>query len=108
MGKLGIRDITLHEEVISKVMGLEVKSDNAEEANRVARVASWFKWENSKLWLKGDLDREVPPICSRAHIIATAAQQLAYPGGGRLYQLLKPRFYWEGMKLDCIRVCQSL
>ena len=46
MGKLGVRDITLHEEVISKVMGLEVKSDNAEEANRVARVASWFKWEN--------------------------------------------------------------
>ena len=46
MGKLGIRDITLHEEVISKIMGLDVKSDSAEEANRVARVANWFKWEN--------------------------------------------------------------
>jgi hypothetical protein len=46
LGKLGIRDITLHEEVIDKVMGLEVKSDSAEEANRIARVANWFKWEN--------------------------------------------------------------
>jgi hypothetical protein len=46
MGKLGIRDITLHEEVISRVMGLDIESGSAEEANRVVRVANWFKWEN--------------------------------------------------------------
>jgi hypothetical protein len=85
MGKMGVRDITLHDEVVSKIMGLPVNTENAEESNRVARIASWFKWEEQKLWLKGDLDREVPPICSRANLIATAAQQLAYPGGGRLY-----------------------
>jgi hypothetical protein len=46
MGKMGIRDITLHEKVMCKVMGLEANCDSAEEANRVARVANWFKWEN--------------------------------------------------------------
>jgi hypothetical protein len=55
-------------------MGQEAECGSAEEANRIARVANWFKWEDQKLWLKGDLDREVPPICSRANIIATAAQ----------------------------------
>lgn len=24
-----------------------------------------------------------------------------------MYQLLKPRCYWEGLKLDCIKVCRS-
>jgi hypothetical protein len=46
LGKLGIRDITLHEDVINKVMGVEVPNDSAEETNRIARVANWFKWEN--------------------------------------------------------------
>jgi hypothetical protein len=46
MGKMGVRDITLHEEVVCKIMGLEVNCDSAEETNRSARVASWFKWEN--------------------------------------------------------------
>jgi hypothetical protein len=60
------------------------------------------------LWLKGDLDREVPPIGARAGLIAAAAKQLAYPGGERLYQLLKSCLYWEGLKLDCVKVCSSL
>jgi hypothetical protein len=46
LGKLGIRDITLHEDVINKVMGVEEQNDSAEETNRIARVANWFKWEN--------------------------------------------------------------
>ena len=58
------------------------------------------------MWLKGDL--EVPRIGSRAGLIAAAAKQLAYPGGEQLYQLLKPRFCWEGLKLDCVKVCSSL
>jgi hypothetical protein len=80
-----VRDITLHEEVMDVVMGLGTSAGTAESANRVKRVARWFKWEEEKLWLIGDLDREVPPIGARARLIAAAAKQLAYPGGDRLY-----------------------
>ncbi len=40
--------------------------------------------------------------------MSRAAGELGYPGGERLYQLLKTRFYWQGMRLDCITICQSL
>jgi hypothetical protein len=69
-----VRDITLHEEVMDVVMGLGPPAGTAESANRVKRVAKWFKWEEEKLWLTGDLDREVPPIGARANLIAAAAR----------------------------------
>ena len=75
----------MHDEVLDAVMGLGTPDSTAEAYNRVRRVAHWFKWEEQKLWLKGDLDREVPPIGARAGLIAAAAKQLAYPGGERLY-----------------------
>lgn len=101
----GIKDITIHDEVIDLVMGLSVEATCAEDKNRLARIASWFYWEEQRLWLKGDLPREVPPIAARGDIIVSAAKQLAYPGGDRLYHVLKPRFYWSGMRLDSVRVC---
>lgn len=73
-GKEGVRDITLHEKVIDRVMGDSAGGDSAEDSNRIARIASWFKWESQKLWLKADTDREVPPICARSNLIATAAK----------------------------------
>jgi hypothetical protein len=45
------------------------------------------------------------PICNRARLVAEAAEQLAYPGGDRLYLLLKVRYFWSYMRKDCVLVC---
>lgn len=57
--------------------------------------------------LAGDHDRRLVPICERAALVSEASRDLGYPGGDRLYQLLKTRYYWKGMRLDCLAVCQS-
>lgn len=40
-----MRDITLHDEVMDVVMGLGTRDGTAESANRVKRLAHWFKWD---------------------------------------------------------------
>ena len=51
------------------------------------------------------MDREVVPICHRARLVSEAVKQLAYPGGDRLYLLLKVRYFWGYMRKDCLLVC---
>ena len=70
-------------------------------------MAAWFNWDGENLYLKGAIDRKVVPICARLSMVSDAAKQLGYPGGDRLYQLLRTRFYWKHMRLDCIRIASS-
>ena len=35
----------MHEEVMDVVLGIGTKDGTVESANRVKRLASWFKWE---------------------------------------------------------------
>ncbi len=63
---------------------------NPDERRRCEKVARWFRWDGASLWLLGaEVDRRVVPICARAAIVARAAQELGFPGGDRLYLLLK-------------------
>ena len=71
------------------------------------KVAKWFRWDGSHLWLLGEIERRVVPICQRASLVATAAKDLAFPGGERLFQLLRIRHYWRCMRIDCLAICQS-
>ena len=79
-----------------------------EEEERCKRVSKWFEWDHPRLYLQGNPRREVPPICTRAHLVAKCAVALAYPGGDRLYQALKQRYYWAHMHRDCNRICSTL
>lgn len=50
-------------------------------------------------------ERQVPPLHLREPLIVDAYRSLGCPGGQRLYELLRQRYYWSGMTRDCIRVC---
>ena len=41
----------------------------------------------------------------RKALVKEAAAQLGFPGGKRLYPLLKVRYYWAGMLRDCVQWC---
>jgi hypothetical protein len=107
--KAGVDDVTLDQGVCATVVqGVPPTHANPEEQLRCKKVAAWFKWDGQALWLKdATLERRVVPICARAAIVARAARELGYPGGDRLYQLLKLRMYWRGMRLDCLTICRS-
>lgn len=51
--------------------------------------------------------RRVPALCERRDLIGEAAHNLAYPGGDRMYQVLKERYYWSHLREDCITVCRE-
>jgi hypothetical protein len=46
----------------------------ATESARCMRVARWFAWEEGRLFLQGDVYRDVVPICQRAKLVAAAAE----------------------------------
>lgn len=51
--------------------------------------------------------REVPPLWERLDLIRRTYYSLGCPGGERLYQLLRERYYWHGMKRDCLHMCHT-
>ncbi len=61
-----------------------------------------------KLYLEGKCRRCVPPIGERKRIVLDVAQQLGYPSGHRLMQVLASRYYWKGMAIDCQRWCAQV
>ncbi len=87
----GAEDITLDLRVMHTVVhGQPPAHANPDERRRCEKVARWFRWDGASLWLLGaEVDRRVVPICARAAIVARAAQELGFPGGDRLYLLLK-------------------
>ncbi len=78
------------------------------EEKRIAKVAQWFTWEMGKLYLEGKCRRRVPPIGERKRIVLGVAQQLGYPSGHRLMQVLASRYYWKGMAIDCQLWCSQV
>lgn len=77
-----------------------------EVKERCQAAARWLKWERGRLWVNDIVgEREVPPLYERAGIIESAYLSLGCPGGERLYSLLRTRFYWKGMKRDCVVLC---
>ena len=71
---------------------------------RVRRLALWIK-----VGAMGDLfalnrdgrQREIPLVGERVKLMTSAHRDLCYPSGIRLYQHLKMRYYWPGMKREC-------
>ena len=72
------------------------------------KLSAWYFWRDGALWLSGELERRVPPLGERRGIIEHAAKTLGYPGGARLFEALRARYHWSGMKADCVEVAQAL
>ena len=91
--RAGNQDVTLDKAVIQEVL----HPGGAPPGSREARMASFIRWDGEKLWIGPGEGRQVPPIAQRKGMVLEAARQLGYPGGQRLYQLLKERYYWPHM-----------
>ncbi len=72
---------------------------------RVCKQASWLRWERGKLYITSGDVREIVPPRSRRELVETVSASLGYPGGERLHALLKLRYHWPGMRMDCVRWC---
>ena len=66
---------------------------------RCDAAARFLRWDGEKLWIQGEpgTEREIVPPGDRKELVKTTAQQLGYPGGRRLYALLRERYYWAAM-----------
>ena len=47
-------------------------------------------------------------MLKREEIVKVTASQLGFPGGRQVYALLKTRYHWYRMLLDCLHICVSL
>lgn len=82
----------------------------ASELQRAQReeAARWLVWDGRHVRHfspQAELWRIIPPPVDRPQIISNAQASLGFPGGSRLYKLLRNTFYWQGMHTDCIKVC---
>jgi hypothetical protein len=45
---------------------------------------------------------------NRMNILSKTATALAFPSGKKLHDLVKQRYYWDGLQADCLAVCTSI
>ena len=77
-------------------------------ARRLVAAGEHLFWDGARLWYTvGDWEREVPPRWRRRQLVDEAQASLGYPGGRRLYALLKTRWYWPRMVSDCVELCSA-
>lgn len=83
---------------------------NPSQRARIERAAYWLWWDGARLRQKVGQGRWliVPPICDRKRIVAHTAQSLGFPGGKRLFRLLRQTLTWHGMLTECVRVCAEV
>ena len=78
-------------------------------ALRLVAAGGHLWWDGARLWFEaGDFEREVPPCWRRQRLIEDTQASLDWPGGRRLHQLLKTRWHWPRMLLECIAVYAAM
>lgn len=104
----GTRDITLDRELVWHLNGFALPEPALARCRRVAKYVSLG--DDGRLRVRGRhyTELEVPPLYARLEVVRHAAGTLAFPDGDRLYQLLRQRFFWAGLRRDCLLVTQSL
>jgi hypothetical protein len=72
---------------------------------RITKQSRWLRWERGKLYITtGDI-REIVPPRLRRKLVEKVSASLGYLGGERLHALLKHRYHWPTMRLDCVKWC---
>lgn len=81
------------------VIGVNEPSVNTGIATRCDNAAHFLRWDGERLWIRGvdGGEREFAPFCERRSLIRKLAVELGFPGGQRLYELAKTRWYWPKM-----------
>ena len=89
------------------VVGVPRPGEDEATVQRCQAAAQHFRWDGERLFVRGrdGEERQVVPWCDRKALVRELAAQLGFPGGKRLYQLAKTRFYWVSMLRDCTAWC---
>ena len=68
---------------------------------RVLKAAQWLTWHENTLYIcRRGAFVEVPPIGERPRLLTSFQEALGYPGGTKLYEYVRCRYYWGGMQKD--------
>ncbi len=96
----GVREVALDTALMHQVV-TGVPADGITTMNRARCevAAQHLRWDGSRLYIRGrdGEERQVVPWCDRRRLVADLAAQLGFPGGKRLYQLARARYYWTSM-----------
>ena len=104
MIRVGTRDILLDEQLMTYLGGGALPLDR-DKKQRVLHAANFVEMRNRRVWIhnpRTGTKREVPPMHEREEIIRQTLKALGFPHGHQLYEALKPRYFWMGMRKDCI------
>ena len=105
----GLRDVTLDMELMNYLVMGALAADM--DVLSRCTLAAHFLWldEVGRLWTqgRGEVWVEIPPINSRLDIVRKAHMSLGYSSRARLCELLRSRFFWNGMSRDCLAVAAA-
>jgi hypothetical protein len=106
-----VREVVLDTDLMHQVVvGVARPGVDDVTKARCEAAARHFRWDGEKLHIRGQdgMEREVVPWGRRKRLVREVAAQLGFPGGKRLYPLLKVRYYWVAMQRDCIAWCTEV
>ncbi len=76
--------------------------------DRIIVSGNYVSYRDGKILLHFNYGEvEVPPIRERWRIIYQASKAVGYTSGDRLYSLLRERYWWHGMRNDCVVHCAN-
>ena len=105
----GVADVTLDTPLL-KYLATGKPPPVAEAAQRVIKTARWLRLDSAgRLWATHDVlgwQRRIPPLGERLAILREASRNMGSPGGDRLYEHVRLRYYWRSMRADCMVVAQ--
>ena len=78
------------------------------KAQRLIAAGEHLVWEPERLWFcVEDWERQVPARWHRCGLEEEVQASLGYPGGRRVYALLRVKWYWPCMVSDCVQWCSA-
>ena len=107
--RAGVRDVALDVELMEH-LATGCLAEDVEVLTRCSRAARFLLLDDEgRLWSRGKEDTwvEVPPIGSRLAIVRKAHAACGYADGRRLLELMRSRYFWQGMARDCVATANA-
>lgn len=104
-----MRDVTLDEDLLRFIV-LAEEPANPVERSRVHRAAEYYAVDESGLvWVLGPRGMwlRVPWLKDRAALVREVHGEAGLCSGEQLYQLMKTKYFWAGMREACLRTAEE-
>jgi hypothetical protein len=107
--RLHLRDVTL-DQALLKYLILKVYPADAHEEARVEKAARYYTLDDMGLiWVlgSGSMWLRVPWLKDRGALVREIHQEAGLCSGEKLYQLMKSRYFWAGMRNTCLKEAEE-